>query len=457
MRGLTSTLVLLAVLIGLGSYIYFVDSKRSAGDAEAKTKVFTVEADKIQEIRVTTGPESAVLKKVDGAWRMTEPVEADADETEISSLTSNLATLEQNRVVDENAADLAQYGLSNPPLVVAFKADGTSEGQIAFGEKTPTGSDLYAVKPGETKVFAVSAFLESTFNKKPFDLRDKRVLKFDRDKADSLEISQVGSRLTLARKDSDWTIGQPAQARGDYGAIEGLLTRLSTASMTTLVAPSTTELAKYGLDKPALTASVGTGSSRAVLAIGKEQNGTVYARDESRPMVFTVDPTLVTDLRKGVDDYRDKELFEFRPFSAERLRLTRGQDVFEFQKVKGTGDNAADTWHRVSGGSALDVETTTIDDLLTKLSNVRAQSFSGTDAGTGLQAPVLTAAVSYDQGKFERVRFGRSGGEAFGAREGEPGAARLDASALDEAMKALDAVLAPTPPATTTTTAPPGK
>lgn len=456
MRGLTSTLALVAVLLGLGAYIYFVDSKRPAGETEAKAKVFTVEADKIQEIRVTTGTESALLKKVDGRWRMTEPVEADADETEISSLTSNLATLEQNRVVDENAADLTQYGLSNPALLVAFKADGNAEGQIAFGEKTPTQSDLYAVKPGEKKVFAVSAFLESTFNKKPFDLRDKRVLKFDRDKAETLEIAQGTSRLSLARKDSEWAVTQPVQARGDYGAIEGLLTRLSTASMTNLVESGTGTLAKYGLEKPALTAAIGTGSSRAVLAIGKEENGTVYARDESRPVVFTVDPTLVTDLRKGVDDYRDKDLFEFRPFSAERLRLARGQDVFEFQKVKGSGDNPVDTWQRVSGGSATNVETTKMDDLLTKLSNLRAQSFSGTDAGTGLQTPALVASVSYDQGKFERIRLGRSGGEAFGAREGEPGAARLDANALDEAMKALDALLAPPPPETTTTT-PPGK
>jgi hypothetical protein len=44
MRGLTSTLILVAVLAGLGGYIYFVDAKRPAStgadDAAPKTKIF---------------------------------------------------------------------------------------------------------------------------------------------------------------------------------------------------------------------------------------------------------------------------------------------------------------------------------------------------------------------------------------------------------------------------------
>jgi Domain of unknown function (DUF4340) len=445
MRGLKSTLALLVVLIGLGAYIYFVDSRRPASGTETREKVFTVEADKIQEIRLTAGDETSVLRKVDGTWRMAEPVQADADQSAVSSLTSNLATLEVNRVVEETAGDLGQYGLADPAVEVAFKADGDISGQVAFGDKTATAGDLYALKPGDKRVFLVPAYLESTFNKKSFDLRDKSALKFERDKADVLEVVQGPTRLHFARSGSEWKVEQPVQARGDYGAIEGLLTRLSTASMSKLVEPDATNFAKYGLDRPAVTASVGTGSSRAVLAIGREENGEVYARDQARPMVFTLDPTLVTDLKKGVDDYRDKDLFEFRSFNTDRIRIARGADVFEFQKVRGTGENATDTWQRVAGGDATDVETTKMEDVLTKLSNLRAQSFSGTDAATGLQQPALTVGVSFDQGKFERVRVGRSGGEVFAAREGEPGAARLDVSAFDEAVKAFDALLAPPP------------
>ena len=74
------------------------------------------------------------------------------------------------------------------------------------------------------------------------------------------------------------------------------------------------DLAKYGLDKPSMTVTIGAGSAKTVLEVGKTEDGQTYAKDASRPIVFTVDTTLQDDLNKSFDDYRKKELFEFRPF-----------------------------------------------------------------------------------------------------------------------------------------------
>ena len=122
MRGLKSTIALVLVLAGLGAYIYFVDSDRPAAGTSDKQKVFTVEADALEEITITSDNETSALRKVDGAWKLTAPESADADESEVSSLTSSLGSLEVNRVVDENASNLAEYGLANPRIKVAYKA-----------------------------------------------------------------------------------------------------------------------------------------------------------------------------------------------------------------------------------------------------------------------------------------------------------------------------------------------
>jgi hypothetical protein len=463
MGRLTSTIILIVALAGLGGYIYFVDSKRPAPGSTARDKVFTVEADTIEEITLKNGGESTTLKKVDGTWKITAPMQVDADQTEASSLTSNIASLEVSRVVDENAANLSEYGLATPAIELSYKAVGGASGQVYLGDKTATQSDMYAVKPGEKKVFVVPAFQESTFAKKSFDLRDKKILNFERDKVDSLEISVAAAAskdakpaaapatIQLARSGSDWTVKQPLQARADYSAVEGLLTKLASGNMTKLVEASTADpavLAKYGLDKPAATITLGAGSTRATLALGKEEEGVAYARDLTRPMVFAVDPTFATDLKKPADDYRDKDLFEFRNFNAARVRIVRGADAYEFQKATGTGANATDKWQKVgAGGAATDVDSATMDDLLSKLTAMRAQSYAATLDKTGLDKPALVVAVSYDQGKFERVRFGSVNADAFATREGEGGVAKLDARAFDDLSAALTAIVAPPPAA----------
>ena len=56
---------------------------------------------------------------------------------------------------------------------------------------------------------------------------------------------------------------------------------------------------------------------------GKAADNTVYARDASKPMVVTIDSALVDELKKGADEYRRKDLFEFRPYNANRVEITR--------------------------------------------------------------------------------------------------------------------------------------
>ena len=185
MRGVRSFVILLVVALGLGTYLYFVESKREPGDAKKNEKVFAgVESDKIDRVTLKSEKgETSTVEKKSGTWHLTQPVAADADPGELSGITTNLSTLEVQRVVDEQATDFKQYGLDPPRVEVAFKA-GDQERRLLLGQKTPSGSDLYAKVPDKPRVFLVSSFLDTTFNRSPFDLRDKSVLKVERDKID---------------------------------------------------------------------------------------------------------------------------------------------------------------------------------------------------------------------------------------------------------------------------------
>ncbi len=444
MRSFRSTLVLLVVLAGLVGYIYFIESKKSTTPGEeAKPKVFSVTADKIIEVSVKTASgDLTVLKKADGAWQLVQPVQSAADDAEVSGITSNLASLEIQRVVDEHPRDLKQYGLAEPRVDVGFKTSADKDfHHLLLGEKTATGGDLYARLQNQQKVFLVSAYLDTTFNRTTFDLRDKSVLKFDRNKVDSLALALPDKTIDLAKHGEDWSLTKPVEARADYGTVEGLIGRLQSAQMKAIVTPDAKDLKEYGLDKPEAAATLGAGSARATLEIGKKSpEGVLYARDTSRPMVFTVEAGLLDELKKPADDYRRKDVFEFRPYNASRVEITRGANVVAFEKVKGQGKDATEKWRQVSP-TARDVDTAKVDEFLTKLTNLRSQSWAAAVTRTGVETPVLTASARYDDGKKqERVVFGKSGADVYASRAGEPGAAKVDSTEFDDMLKALDAI-----------------
>ena len=151
MRGLRSTIALMVVLAGLGGYIYYYfDPIKTAEREKAvgeKEKVFAaLQADKIDEITVTSAAgDATTVKKDGGAWQVIKPVTTKADESEVSGITSALGSTDLVRVIDENPTNLNDYGLSNPRIEVDFKTTGDATvKKLLIGEKSPTGADLFA-------------------------------------------------------------------------------------------------------------------------------------------------------------------------------------------------------------------------------------------------------------------------------------------------------------------------
>ncbi|MEZ5286631.1 MAG: DUF4340 domain-containing protein [Vicinamibacterales bacterium] len=207
------------------------------------------------------------------------------------------------------------------------------------------------------------------------------------------------------------------------------------------------------MDPPAMQITVGADSNQATTEIGgTNPEGQHYARDKARSMVFTLDTTLADDLTKGFDEYYKKDLFDSRPFSTDRLTIRRtGEGAGSWSFAKASKDGV-DTWSVTpEGGQAAEVDRTKMDDLLSKLSALRVATFVDRSRRTGLDAPLLTVSVSYDSGKFERVRIGRADAAYFGSREGEQPVGEVTADEVNAAIASLDAALAPPPPPSTAT------
>ena len=441
MRGLRSFIGLLTILIALGAYLYFVESKRTPGDdIEKKEQVFTVESEKIEEITIKSeSGDTTALKKSGPEWQIVSPAAAPAASSEVSGILTNLASLEQQRLVDENPGSLKEFGLAEPRIEVAFKADG-QERKLLIGSKTPTGADLYAKTAAAPKVFLIASYLDSTFNRSTFDLRDKTALNIEREAVDALEITTPDRTLKFGKVEGEWQVTQPALARSDAANIESLLSRIDGLQMKSVASGDGSDLSKFGLEKPAASVRVGSGSSQATLLVGSAaEEGNVYAKDASRPEVFTIEASLLEDLKKDAGEYRQKDLFDARAFNTTRLEVARGgtTTIFEKATVKDKEGKEEQKWKQTTPAEK-EVDRAAMDTLLSSLTSARADSFVDKAPADAKTEAVFT--LKFDEGrKEERVTFLRAGSDAYAVREGSPGAAKLAASTLDEILKSLDA------------------
>jgi hypothetical protein len=432
-------IILLVLGIPLFWYTYRDAKKGPVDDTPKHDKVFSVDAGKIDELEIKSeAGERTTLQRKGSDWTIVQPAPAPTDQATVSGITSNLASMEIQRVIDENPGDVAEFGLATPRVEVAFKAGGQQH-RLQIGQKTPAGTDVYARLGDQKRVFLVSSFLEGTFNKSSFDLRDKSVLKLDREKIDSLAVTTAGHEMRVEKSNGEWNLKAPVDARAEFSAVDGLISRVAGLQMKSLV--STPPPQGDGLQQPAATVRIGSGSSQAALLLGAPAGeGSIYAKDAARPAVFTVDASLLDDLKKDPSEYRQKDLFDARSFNTTRMEVVRnGQTtVFEKTKSKDKDGKEVEKW-RQTAPTARDVDAAKIEALMGAATGARATSFAPADAKTGLDKPELSIAFKYDN-KDERVTFARNGTTVYAARSGANGIAIVDAAVLDGIVKALEAI-----------------
>ncbi len=442
-----STMALLIVALGLGGYLYFIESERPIADPDAKQAVFSYDAAKINQIEIKSsgGDVTALRKDANGTWTIVKPTSAPADRNTISDVVTNLSKLEEQRVVDENAADLKTYGLAEPRVDVTFRVEGEKEPKrILLGEKTPAGSATYAKLPANNRVFLVDMAVETAVDKPTFDFRDKAALAFDQTKVTSLELASASQTIRLEKSGDEWKIVKPVQAPADFISVNGVLGQLHSTQMTALKErpEEIKDLKQYGLDKPVVVATIGLGTESVKFELGKEADpGSVWGRDPSKAAVFSVNNGVAMEMQKTVDNFRRKEVFDFRPFNTTRFEITRGKETRAFERVKGTGENAVDTWKQVAP-AAKTVDSSNLEGALLDFSNLRAESFvTAAGAATGHNNPAAVIVVKFDDGKKEeRVVIGTAGSSVFATRADQPGALKIEPGKYEDALKKLDAL-----------------
>ena len=114
--------------------------------------------------------------------------------------------------------------------------------------------------------------------------------------------------------------------------------------------------------------------------------------------------------------------------------------MFEKTKSKNKEGQDEEKWKQTAP-TARDLDPTTVENLISAITAARATGFVDSAAKTGLDKPELVVTLTTDQGKrVEKTAFSRSGSDGYAARDGEPGAAKVESSTIDNIVKSLEGI-----------------
>ncbi len=137
------------------------------------------------------------------------------------------------------------------------------------------------------------------------DKQNLEIFKFEDKDTQQLEVARADQRVRAERREqAEWVL-QPSGLPGDRLRINSLLFRLASLQATRRVADAPTDLAQYGLDNPALTATVTqTDGTEYVLQTGAKAptDAGTYVKKATDPAVFLIQNQTVTDLDRFVSD-----------------------------------------------------------------------------------------------------------------------------------------------------------
>jgi hypothetical protein len=308
-----TTAILAGILVALFAAVYFGDVKRAEkkkSSQEKEEKVLAAEPDSIREILLR--PSGIHLVKEGQEWTITEPVRTQADKGTVDGVIGTFRWAKRYRTVAEGNVRFADYGLE-PPQYEMILVHNAGRDTLQLGDKTPTGSYVFARLNRENRVFTTTTSLLSHAQKTLYNLRDKRVLPFEREKVNGFTLRNVHGSFELVREGDQWKIQSPIQGPADRYKIDDVLSRIRNATAREFVEEEPKDLSRYGFANPVVRVDLILGEERArkTLLIGNRKEDKYYARDDGRPPVFLVDSSFVRDLRLTLTDLREKKLYEF--------------------------------------------------------------------------------------------------------------------------------------------------
>jgi len=423
-----------AVLLILGGVLYWSEHRKTP-ETPASTDtpaILKVDPASIASLSVKAkGAEPITLLQAGtGQWRITAPGDYPADGSAVTGMLSALAPLTAQRVVDDHATNLAQFGLVDPSVELDLTGKDNKTTRLLLGDDTPTGDAIYAAVVGDPRLFTAASYIKSSLNKSLNELRDKRLLPVEAGSISSIDLERKGQAIGFARVEKGWLIEKPKPYRTDTFQVDDLLQQLTSAKWD----PSTpaADVTKGFTHATAVATVKLTGSSgNDTLEVRKDKSD-YYAKSSAVAGTWKIDASntsaLGQALEHSLDDFRNKQLFDLGFSDPDKVEYHSGATSLVLTH------SGNDWW---SNGKKMDADS--VEMLATTLRDLTATKF----VDSGFTAPTIDITVTSNGGKkVEKVQLQQTGDSALARREDDPTLYSLDAATITSLTNAIAGVKA---------------
>src|SRR5438128_5947009 len=294
-----TTLILLAIAVGLGTYIKFYESKRP-GTEEAQRQaqnVINFSRDKIDGIVIQNGDDKIDIRRRDNKWRLETPIKDQADTSLIDNLLLELESWQKDATIPAKQIEaeknkLSEFGLSRPKLRLKLLGQSATP-EILFGKDAALEGKMYVRFENSRETFLAGRSIKKLIEKKADDFRDRKLTDLITAQVSRVVLKTAAGEMELQKKGDHWEITKPLRARGDDQRIGDLLAQITTARIQQFVADDHGDLHPYGLAEPrgSITLFGQDDKQGQMLQIGtvpEKQKDQVYVRFSSRAFVYTL-------------------------------------------------------------------------------------------------------------------------------------------------------------------------
>ncbi|HEY3663805.1 MAG TPA: DUF4340 domain-containing protein [Chthoniobacterales bacterium] len=327
-----TTLLLLILAIALGVWIKFFESKKP-NTVEAKREagnVVNFDREKLAGITIQNGDDRIELRRQEGKWRLTAPVQDQADGAVVDNLISDIEAWRKEgaipaKEVTAEKGRMAEFGLVQPKLRLRLTGPQMPP-EIWFGKDTAFEGQMYVRFADAKEVFIATQTVRTDIAKKPDDFRDRKLTDLTTAQVTRAVLKSPAGEIELAKKNEHWEIVKPLQARGDDQKIGDLLAQVTNARIQEFVADDKGDLHTYGLSEPRGSITIygaddKEGRTLQLGAVAEKIKDAVYVRYLPRHAVYALPKKTEEILSVRPNDLRDRHLVRLDTNNLDRLNI----------------------------------------------------------------------------------------------------------------------------------------